>query len=256
MICKICGKNLNDMKGLASHSRVAHHLRTEEYNELYHKKEITNEMIECKICHTYCLPLGMGSHLNRKHHISVKDYYDIYLRKSGEGICVTCGKETPFITITKGYRVHCSEKCSQNDPEVREKVLSHVIKYDDKFVSTGFCTKKPHVYRYDFDYTGVTYHYIGSTINSQVARTMNHYPKIIKNKIAKIGRNVFLLNYCTIIEWFKQDEYIKMTDLEEKLNKEAKQLYGEEFVLSINDGRKPSRQCIEAAAKKRHKSGD
>ena len=238
MICKICGKELNNKRGLASHSRAAHHLTTDEYNKLYHKKKITDKMIECKICHAYCLPLGMGSHLNRKH---------------GKGICVTCNKETPFIGITGGYRVHCSEKCSMNDPKVVEKIVKHIVKYDDAFIDTGFCTKKPHVYRYDFDYNGKIYHYVGSTINSQVNRTMNHYPKIVKDKILELGRKEFLLKYCTIIEWFEKDEYVKMTDLEEKLNKEAKQLYGEEFVLSINDGRKPSQKCIEAAVKKRCK---
>lgn len=253
MICKICSKELNDKRGLASHSRTAHHLTREEYNNLYHKKEITDNMVQCKICNEYCKPLGFPSHTRHKHNLSVKEYYDKYLRKPNEGLCVTCGKETPFIGITRGYRVHCSEKCSMNDPKVVEKVVKQVIKYDDAFIATGFYTKKPHVYRYDFDYNGKIYHYVGSTINSQVSRTMNHYPKIVKDKILELGRKEFLLKYCTIIEWFEQDEYVKMTDLEEKLNKEAKQLYGEEFVLSINDGRKPSRKCIEAAVKKRYK---
>ena len=253
--CKIlCNKMLINKRAFASHSRAMYHLSKEEYDKLYHSKEVTESMIECKICHKYFLPLGIGSHLNRKHSISVKDYYDIYLRKPGEGIYVICGKETPFMTIINGYRVHCSEKCSQNDIKVREKVLSHVVKYDDAFITnTDFCIEKLHVYRYDFDYDGKVYHYVGSTIHSQVGRTMNHYPKIINYKIKELGRKEFLIKYCTIIEWFDKDEYIKMTDLEEKLNKEAKQLYGKEFVLSINDGRKPSQKCIEASVKKRCK---
>ena len=46
-----------------------------------------------------------------------------------------------------------------------------------------------------------------------------------------------------------------MTDLEEKLNIEAKKEFGEEFVLSINNGRKPSKQCIEAAVKAQKHNG-
>ena len=247
MKCLICGKELADMHSLASHSRAAHHLAKEEYNNLYHKKEITDDMVQCKICNMYCKPLGFPSHARRKHNLSVKEYYDKYIRKPNEGLCITCGKETPFIGINYGYRAHCSEKCSMNDPKVQEKVMSYVIKYDDEFKNnTDFCIEKPHVYRYDFDYEGKMYHYVGSTIHSQLGRTFNHYPHIIRNKIKELGRKEFLIKYCKIIAWFEPDQKIEMTDLEEKLNIEAKQEFGEEFVLSINNGRKPSRKCIEA----------
>lgn len=257
MKCLICNKELADMHSLASHSRAAHHLTKEEYNNLYHKKEITDDMIQCKICNEYCKPLGFPSHARRKHNLSVKEYYDKYIRQPNEGLCVTCGKETPFIGITKGYRAHCSEKCSRNDPKVQEKIMIHVIKYDDDFKNnTDFCIEKPHVYRYDFDYKGKMYHYVGSTIHSQVSRTLSNYHHIIKSKIKEMGgRKEFLVKYCKIVAWFEPDQKIEMTDLEEKLNIEAKKEFGEEFVLSINNGRKPSKQCIEAAAKAQKQNG-
>lgn len=256
MKCLICDKELADARGLASHSRTAHRLTKEEYNNLYHQKELTDDMVQCKICNEYCKPLGFPSHARRKHNLSVKDYYDKFIRKPNEGLCVTCSKETPFIGITKGYRVHCSEKCSRNDPKVQEKIMVHVIKYGDDFKNnTDFCIEKPHVYRYDFDYKGKIYHYVGSTVHSQLDRTFNHYPYIILHKIKELGRKEFLIKYCKIIAWFEPNQKIEMTDLEEKLNIDVKKEFGEEFVLSINNGRKPSKHCIEAAVKAQKHNG-
>ena len=129
-----------------------------------------------------------------------------------------------------------------------DKIGSNYM-YSQNFLNSEYCIEKPHVYRYDFTYNNTRYHYVGSTIHSQLSRVMNHYPKILTDYIKSIGREAFLAKYCTIIGWFESDQKIEMTDLEEKLNIEAKQEFGEEFVLSINNGRKPSKQCIEAAEK-------
>lgn len=140
----------------------------------------------------------------------------------------------------------------QNDPIVRDKILKGVIKYDEEFQKTGFCIEKPHIYRYDFDYNGQQYHYVGSTIHNQVARAHNNYPKIILNCIKELGVKDFLLKYCTIVKWF--DDYIEMTNYEEQLNKELKIQYGD-YVLSIGDGRKPTKNCINAAIIQQQKNG-
>lgn len=59
------------------------------------------------------------------HNITSKDYYDKYIKKSeNEGICPVCKKETKFLGITQGYRIWCSNKCHQNDPNATEKRIS------------------------------------------------------------------------------------------------------------------------------------
>ena len=56
--CKIlCNKMLINKRAFASHSRAMYHLSKEEYDKLYHSKEVTESMIECKICHKYFPPI-------------------------------------------------------------------------------------------------------------------------------------------------------------------------------------------------------
>lgn len=212
-------------------------------------------MIICKLCNKELKnSLALPSHLRYNHsEYTVQTYYDTFYKTENEGKCKTCNKPTTFDTFNNGYRHYCCSKCAQNSEEVRAKVLKAVIKYDDEFKKTGFCIEKPHVYRYDFDYNGNTYHYIGSTIHSQVARAHNNYNNFIPEVIKSYGVKDFLLKFCTIVEWF--DDIKEMTDYEEKLNIQIKKEYGEEFVLSIGNGRKPSKNCINAAIEKQRKNG-
>lgn len=46
-----------------------------------------------------------------------KVYYDKYIRPPNVGICI-CGKETPFLSLSKGYQKHCCASCAQKDPNV------------------------------------------------------------------------------------------------------------------------------------------
>ena len=132
IICKLCKLECKSNMGLIRHYRCAHNMTKEDvkrdYEELYPKKEITGDMIECKICNEYCKPLGMPSHLRRKHSISVKDYYDTYIKQENDGKCKTCGKETSFRGIVEGYSKYCSSKCANLDPEVQEKMKQNSLK--------------------------------------------------------------------------------------------------------------------------------
>ena len=208
----------------------------------------------CKLCTKEIKnSLGLSSHLKHNHNeYTVKSYYDTFYKKENEGICI-CGKATTFNTFNSGYRKFCSSKCAQNSEIVRHKILSSIIKYDDEFKKTGFCIEKPHVYRYDFEYNGNIYHYVGSTIYSQVDRAHNRYTSFISNVIKIYGVKEFLLKYCTIVKWF--DNKKDMTDFEEELNIKVKEHFGEEYVLSKANGRKPSNECIQAAIQEQRKNG-
>lgn len=74
----------------------------------------------CKICNKEMKSnQGLVKHIQSSHNIKAKDYYDKYLKQPEEGICPVCNKETPFLTLGKGYQKHCSTRCSQLDPETK-----------------------------------------------------------------------------------------------------------------------------------------
>lgn len=54
-------------------------------------------MCECLICNQKFKAIDpLGPHLKFKHNMTMKEYYDKFLKKSNEGICPVCGKETIF----------------------------------------------------------------------------------------------------------------------------------------------------------------
>ena len=124
--CNYCELECKNLVGLNRHNRLAHNITTEEfkiiYKDLYPKKEITENSVQCKICGEYSLPLGMASHLKRKHNISGKDYYDTYCKKEQDGICKICNKPASFRGITYGYSDYCSSKCVNLDQDIQTKI--------------------------------------------------------------------------------------------------------------------------------------
>lgn len=76
----------------------------------------------CKICGFTTSDKGSYSHLFYKHNLTVKQYYDKYLRQENEGVCPTCGKQTPFFGLSKGYQIHCCNSCAQLDKTTQSKI--------------------------------------------------------------------------------------------------------------------------------------
>lgn len=67
----------------------------------------------CKLCgQTFDHHIPFNAHLTEKHGLSSRNYYDKYIKKENEGKCVICGKDTVFISATKGYRECCSVGCA------------------------------------------------------------------------------------------------------------------------------------------------
>lgn len=81
----------------------------------------------CKICG--CTTSNLSNHILYKHVRegaieSLEEYYRKFEYVGDPeklGKCVTCGKPVPFISVTRGYRIHCCHECSQKDPEVRKR---------------------------------------------------------------------------------------------------------------------------------------
>lgn len=86
-----------------------------------------SSIVKCHICG--CETKNISNHVNYKHIRvgeieSLEEYYRQFIYGGDPeelGKCVTCGKPVPFISIQKGYRVHCCHECSQKDPEVRRR---------------------------------------------------------------------------------------------------------------------------------------
>lgn len=87
-------------------------------------QKLKDSLIKCKICgKTYLSYACFGHHL-KTHQLSSKEYFDKYLKGVNEGICVNCEKPTKFVCISIGYSKHCSVKCANNDPKVRQKITN------------------------------------------------------------------------------------------------------------------------------------
>ena len=53
---------------------------------------------------------SLVKHLKHKN-ITSKEYYDTYIKTNTDGICISCGKLTNFISIKLGYRKCCCSSC-------------------------------------------------------------------------------------------------------------------------------------------------
>ena len=77
-------------------------------------------MVKCLICNIELeKQIHLTNHLKKYHSMSYKKYYDTFLLKEGEGICLTCGKETKF--ERNQYRQFCSVKCMRQNKDIQEK---------------------------------------------------------------------------------------------------------------------------------------
>lgn len=92
----------------------------------------------CKICNKDVNTKGFSSHL-KTHNITSKEYYDTYFRQDNEGICPVCGKDTPFLKISKGYQKHCCMSCALKNEETQNKIATTRLK---KYGVTNFFQNK------------------------------------------------------------------------------------------------------------------
>ncbi len=89
----------------------------------------------CKICgYTSPMTRGLAYHITHKHKILIKDYYDTYIKLENEGLCITCGKEATFDSLTFGYRQGCFEHKHPSKYAVDKQLLHHL--YIEEKLST------------------------------------------------------------------------------------------------------------------------
>lgn len=100
-------------------------------------------MFTCKICNkTFNNITKLVSHLSHPKSScksNIKEYYDKFLKKSNEGICQFCGKETAFYGIEKGYLNDTCKHCKNNKIESKEiRKNNYKIKKESKKISNGY----------------------------------------------------------------------------------------------------------------------
>jgi len=82
-----------------------------------------NDCKICKVCQRICNIGGNGSlswHLKQAHGIDVKSYFDIYFKDNEDGICLNCGKQTPFQKKFWSYSKYCNHACNLSK-QMRER---------------------------------------------------------------------------------------------------------------------------------------
>lgn len=81
-----------------------------------------NEKVVCLICgYETNNHQSFNSHIVHAHHIRAKEYYDLYIKQSIDGVCKTCGKQTSFINMWKGYRTYCCNSCMSSNNDIQEQ---------------------------------------------------------------------------------------------------------------------------------------
>ena len=127
-------------------------------------------MVVCKICgKKFDTEKAMSWHV-KHHNLTNKDYYDKYIKLPNEGICLTCGKPTEFISMKSGYRHHCNKDCMNQDKTVQTKRLNtNIEKYG---YTTSFSSKE-------------TQDKVKQTIQSKYGVSNPYTADVVKQKIKK-----------------------------------------------------------------------
>lgn len=79
--------------------------------------------IKCKICGREVIDHHFGHHLTRTHNKSPSAYYleNIADKNSEVGKCKSCGKDTRFKSIARGFQEFCGIKCSNSFGDKKSK---------------------------------------------------------------------------------------------------------------------------------------
>lgn len=95
-------------------------------------------MFKCEICgrDDFEKITQLTTHIQFHHkEYTAQSYYDRFFKKPGEGLCKTCGCDTPFRGILKGYQKFCSNKCAWQDPDVKAKRAESISQLTEEQVS-------------------------------------------------------------------------------------------------------------------------
>lgn len=176
----------------------------------------------CKVCG--CSTSNLSNHVLYKHVregviASLEDYYRKFVCTGDPeklGKCVTCGKPVPFISVNKGYRIHCCHECSQKDPEVRKRKKEN--------------TKKALIEKY------------GVTNAGQVPGSREKAKATKKARYGSENYNNPEKQKKTLLERYGVDNPAKSEDIQERKKKTNLKRYGTTFPANSVENRKKIKQ--------------
>jgi len=97
----------------------------------------------CGICNAlFTNNISFSKHIKHIHKLKSKEYYDTFCKKSTEGSCGLCNKQTPYIDITVGYKPYCSRSCAAK--EFRERLRKDSVKHKQFVKKISENTKRMH----------------------------------------------------------------------------------------------------------------
>ena len=176
----------------------------------------------CKVCG--CSTSNLSNHVLYKHVregviASLEDYYRKFVYTGDPeklGKCVTCGKPVPFISVNKGYRIHCCHECSQKDPEVRKRKKEN--------------TKKALIEKY------------GVTNAGQVPGSREKTRKTKKIRYGSERYNNPEKYKKTMLERYGVENPAKSEEIQERKKKTNLKRYGNVFPANSKHGRELAKQ--------------
>lgn len=184
-------------------------------------------MIICKICGKELKnKLGIPSHLTHSHNISAKDYYDQYIKIDTDGKCKICGKPTSFINAIDGYRAYCSSKCANSDPDIQDKIKSHMT--DEKRQAKIDKTRETNIKKYG----------VASVL--QLSSTRQKCKDAISSEVTIKKRQE------TCLKKYGATNPFSSTEIQNKIKKNNIEKYGSENIFASEYGKNKIKQtCLE-----------
>jgi len=105
-------------------------------------------MFQCELCKrefdTLTKLVSHLTHPKSQCKTDIKEYYNQYYRKENEGICVSCGAETRFISLRHGYgdTKYC-KRCKNLNPDTQKKRSKQTKeKREKKKINSGYYDRK------------------------------------------------------------------------------------------------------------------
>ena len=222
-------------------------------------------MEKCKICEReFNGVTALLAHVAQRHKLKSKEYYDNYLKKDNEGKCLTCGKPTKYISLTRGYGKYCSGSCAFHSKDVQEKIKKNNLekygveypfqsreiqqktqntflnKYGEKTPSKSDIVKK-HTIENNIEKYNVAYPLQLNTIQERITKTC-----IQKNGgRGYASREILEKAESTCLERYNVRNYTLTDECHDKIKSTSLQKYGKEYFLQTEECLEKSKQtCL------------
>ena len=217
----------------------------------------------CKCCGKDIHLHGFTAHLSHKHNMDPKTYYDTYLKTESAGICLECGKMTPFLGIKRGYQRFCCVQCaSKSNITIEKRICFNLKKYGGPASSCSPIvrekTKKTCIEKYGVpcsfmaeavkekikdslkyrDYKSIKKKLKETNLKRHGNENYNNMKRIKETKLEKYGSSNYVNSEKakeTRIKHFGVNHHLQLPEYLEKQQKTNLEKYGVKHVLQNHE---------------------